>query len=318
MPEAQVIAAYGHQWILHDLDTQTRLQAKIRRKAGYAVTGDWVSYETDAITGDAVISSIHPRLRELSRADKKGSPKALAANFDQLIVVAAVLPQLEIYLIDVYLAYARLANIPVSLVINKIDLLSDQSDTDITSTVKRYQQLGYTVIKTQAMTQRAGQYVSADQTSDQLRSLLQDKISILVGQSGVGKSSLIQQYIDAADHDATLRVGNISEASGLGKHTTTNALMYRLRPSGQLIDSPGIRDFFPNHIEPASLDQGFVDFADYLGQCRFHNCTHIKEPRCAIKQAVEQGQINPERYENYQRLYDNLINPEINLNAWQY
>ena len=177
------------------------------------------------------------------------------------------------------------------LVFNKIDLLNENSLKKLKIRLKPYEDVPYNVIYASCKTSHG---------LDDLVKTLQDKTSILVGQSGVGKSSLIQELLPNEE----LRVGALSESSGLGRHTTTATRLYHFPAGGELIDSPGVRSFRLGHVSRNQLTDGFIEFRPYLGQCKFSDCHHKVEPDCAIREAVENGNISQERYDSYQRILD--------------
>jgi ribosome biogenesis GTPase len=183
------------------------------------------------------------------------------------------------------------------LVFNKIDLIP--ADHPFWQYAEQYQQLGYTVVK-----------VSADKGDDtdlaELRDCMTDQVSVFVGQSGVGKSTLSNRLIPGLN----LKTKTISEATGKGRHTTTRAELFHLPQGGDLIDSPGIREFGLWHIDEQQLYQGFVELAD-LPPCRFRNCRHLKEPGCALTEAVQQGKLLERRYQSLLAIRDSLDEVEM-------
>lgn len=179
------------------------------------------------------------------------------------------------------------------IVVNKIDLLDATAFEAIRKRLSPYAEIGYELIYASTH-QQHGMYT--------LTAHLRDKTSIFAGQSGVGKSSLIQTLLPNED----LRVGELSKSSGLGKHTTTVSVLYPLPSGGYLIDSPGVRAFGLGHVSQPRIALGFIEFHGFLGQCKYHNCTHLEEPHCAIKSAVERGAIDPGRYQRYKRIVQSL------------
>jgi ribosome biogenesis GTPase len=201
--------------------------------------------------------------------------------------VVAVEPHYQFELIDRYLVVAENAGLPINIVVNKIELSNDLER--IKYNFSMYESVGYHVV-----------YLSVkDQINiKQFKTLLDDKTHIFLGQSGVGKSSLINELIP----NLNLRVNEISTKSKLGKHTTTNTTLYHIPSGGDLIDSPGIREFQLDDLSNKEILSGFREFKPYIGACKFRNCAHINEPNCAIKEAVESGNIHHKRYENYLQL----------------
>ena len=176
---------------------------------------------------------------------------------------------------------------------NKVDLLNEQKDPMLLTTLKTYRDIGYEVVHSSCHQQDG---------CDALRSYLSDKSSVFVGQSGVGKSSLISQLIP----DREIRIGSLSDSDKVGKHTTSHSYLYQLPAGGHIIDSPGIRALHLWHMNPQMIAAGFVEFKPYLNKCKFRNCQHLHEPDCALKQAVEQGKIAAVRLENFHMLISSL------------
>jgi len=259
-----------------------------RRGLQQIVCGDTVEWLP---TGDntGVIETIMPRRSVLLRAASNNVLRPLAANIDQIIIEAALEPALDSFLIDKYTIAAELAHTDSLIVINKADLLQPDERSRVEDLMREYQAIGYTMLLTSALHNTG---------IDAFMDCLVNKASILVGQSGVGKSSLIKRLLP--DHDIT--VGKISAASGLGRHTTTATTLYHLPHGGVLIDSPGVRDFRLGAVPAAELAQGFREFQPYLGHCKFNDCRHLTEPGCAINAALADGHISERRLENYRKL----------------
>ncbi|WP_455206541.1 small ribosomal subunit biogenesis GTPase RsgA [Kaarinaea lacus] len=256
------------------------------------VCGDRVIWqETGANLG--VITSLIPRTNLLARPDYHKQMKPVAANIDQMLIVAAPKPALDEDLINRYLVAAELTSITPIIVINKTDLLGSQEIHTLHEQLAVYGQIGYSII-----------YTSTKQKNG-LTDLIQhlaDKTSIFVGQSGVGKSSLIKTFVP----DSSIRVGELSNATGLGKHTTSVTVLYNLPGGGNIIDSPGVREFGLGHVTQGQITEGFVEFKPFIGQCKFKDCKHLHEPDCAIKRAVDTQQITQQRYNSYLRIVKNL------------
>ncbi|MGW8310309.1 MAG: ribosome small subunit-dependent GTPase A, partial [Thiogranum sp.] len=238
---------------------------------------------------EGVITAVLDRDTVLARPDQNGRSRAIAANIDQVIVVIASKPSCEYGMLDRYLAAAELIGASPVVVLNKADLLDADSRAKLEQRLAVYPAIGYPLIFTSTR--------SADGLKD-LHEHLKGHISILVGQSGVGKSSLVQALLP----DLDIRTGSLSQVTGLGRHTTTVAMLYHVPGGGDLIDSPGVRDFTLSKVAPELLENGFPEFAPYLGQCRFHNCRHLVEPGCAVHNAARDGAISPLRLENYREL----------------
>jgi len=263
-----------------------------RQHIGHPVCGDRVVWQRiDATTG--VVTALLPRQSVLSRPDFTGQDKPLAANINQLVVVLAPRPQPSGYLLDQYLVTAEVIGIEALIAINKIDLLMGEEKTGFIGRFEHYGHIGYPLVEVSA---------KWDHGLDALIDRLKHKTSILVGQSGVGKSSLINALLPNLEIDT----GRLSKATGLGRHTTSATTCYHLPQGGDLIDSPGVRSFRLTQLTPQQLEQGFPEFRLFLGQCHFHNCSHDQEPGCALHQAVTRGEIQPQRLENFLRLRHSL------------
>ena len=282
-----VIVNYGKNQMLEDSNGDIH-RCVARRGLPQIVCGDEVGWQaTGEQTG--VIETLLPRRTTLLRACGSKGHRPLATNIDQAIIEAALEPALDYYLIDKYIVAAELANITPLVVINKSDLIRPEERQRIDSLIAEYSDIGYTTMLTSAL-ENTG--------IKEFTGCLTDKTSILVGQSGVGKSSLIKRLLPERD----IAVGKLSAASGLGKHTTTSTTLYRLPRGGNLIDSPGVRDYHLGEVDGSDLSRGYREFQAYLGQCRFNDCRHVSEPDCAVIAAVAAGNILERRLESYRRL----------------
>lgn len=280
-----VVANYGSTSLVEDRQGQFSLCTS-RKSTGRIVCGDRVTWRS---TGNAegVIEKRLDRRTVLQRHDSNGKSRPLAANIDQVIVVSAPEPPLDRYLIDRYLAAAEIISATPSLVINKMDLLDPEGIRLMQERIREYREIGYQVSFTCALSGKG-----VEELSGRL------KVGILVGQSGVGKSSLIKRLLP----DRDIAVGTLSDASGLGRHTTTTTTLYHLPGGGDLIDSPGVRDFRLRDVDPVALAHAFRDFRPFLGQCRFHNCRHDREPGCALSIAARNCEINSRRLKSYRNI----------------
>ena len=266
-----------------------------RTNLGTLVAGDKVIWRSGA-NQTGVIESKQQRSSLLQRPDNFGKLKAVAANIDQMLIVIASEPVPQPNLIDRYLVAAELIGVRPIIALNKTDLITNQNRESLEKLLGLYESLGYITLK----------IVSSRHQPAQLSNLLNyidQRTSIIVGQSGVGKSSLINKLLP----DAKLEVGDLSEQTREGTHTTTKAKLFHLAKGGQLIDSPGIRDFGLWHISTQELEQGFIDIAQHAGQCRFRDCQHNNEPSCAILQAVEQGDINQDRFQSFSKIKASIL-----------
>jgi len=271
---------YG-QHLLVEAESGELYQCTGRRNIELSVAGDQVIFQIIG-NDEGVVTALLERDNLLRR-----SQKVIAANIDQLWLVVAIEPHYQFELIDRYLVVAENAELPINIVVNKIEL--SQKMDQIKYDFSMYESAGYSV-----------HYLSVEEQTNiaELKALLNDKTHIFLGQSGVGKSSLINELIP----DLNLRVNEISTKSKLGKHTTTNTTLYHIPSGGDLIDSPGIREFQLDDLTDKEILSGFREFKPFIGQCKFRNCAHINEPNCAIKQAVESGEIHMQRYQNYLNL----------------
>ena len=275
-----VITRYG-QRLLVEAQSGELYQCTGRRNIELSVAGDQVIFQTTD-NNEGVVTALLPRDNFLTR-----SQKLIAANIDELWLVVAIEPHYQFELIDRYLVVAENAGLPINIVVNKIEL-SDNFD-QVKHDFSLYESAGYSVhyLSVKAQTNVA-----------EFKAQLKHKAHIFLGQSGVGKSSLINELIP----DLNLRVNEISTKSKLGKHTTTNTTLYHIPSGGDLIDSPGIREFQLDDLTDKEILSGFKEFKPFIGECKFRNCAHINEPKCAIKTAVEDGAINPKRYHSYLQL----------------
>lgn len=286
-----LLAHYGAYVLLED-ETGAQHRCLIRQNLGPMVTGDRLVWQ-GARDGDGVVVAVAPRRTLLARPDRDGRMKPVAANIDQIFIVVAPRPGIQLPLIDRYLLAAEITGIAPTVLVNKLDLLDAAERDELEQQLEEYRQLGYTIL-----------YASTRQHHglDALHAQLNAHTSIFVGQSGVGKSSLINALLP----DADARIGAISESTGLGRHTTTTSLLYRLPDEGAIIDSPGIREFGLWDITAEQAFGGFPEFRPLHGQCRFRNCRHRQEPGCALHAAVEAGHISPRRLASYHRIVASL------------
>ncbi|MDO6461148.1 ribosome small subunit-dependent GTPase A [Granulosicoccaceae sp. 1_MG-2023] len=283
----RVIANYGARLLVRD-DKGHLHRCAALRKLGLIVSGDLVEWQPQS-SGDARVTSVFARQTLLQRPDRRGQLKPVAANLKQLAIVSAIKPGVETLLIDQYAAAAELAGIEPVIVVNKSDLLDEPARREMQAMLSVYQQIGYRTAMIDC---------KSDAGIRPLQRLLRDQISMLVGQSGVGKSSIVQKLFP----DLEIQVGALSEASGSGAHTTTVTSWYDLPGGGALIDSPGVRQFSLEHLTQQDLARGFRDIRELAGNCRFHNCTHLHEPDCAVRRALADGRLADWRYGNYCKL----------------
>ncbi len=285
----QVITNYGQSLIVEDSNKKV-FRCFSRQNLGSIVCGDRVIWKQDQKNENVgVIVAVEERETLLQKPGFGGKLKPMAANIDQIVIVSSILPEPNPYLIDRYLVAAE--NLPATpiVLLNKTDLLSTHNRSLIESIEAEYRNIGYQVVKT-SQTSGSG--------FDSLLEVLKNKISIFVGLSGVGKSSLIKHLLP----DQDMRIGEVSEATGEGTHTTTNSTLYHLPSGGELIDSPGVRDFGLWNISADDVLYGFKELQPYVGGCRFSNCAHESEPKCAIHTALSEKKISPQRFKHYQKM----------------
>lgn len=258
------------------------------RSTSPVAVGDYVDIIMNA-EGTALISAIDDRknyiIRKASNLSKQS--QIIAANLDQaLLIITIKQPETSTTFIDRFLAGAEAYRVPVVLVFNKTDLLNDDERRYQQQMVTLYETIGYPCIEISAET---GMGI------DQLQTLLKQKVTLVSGNSGVGKSTLINAIVPHADQ----RTAEISNAHGTGMHTTTFSEMIELAEGGYLIDTPGIKGFGTFNIEPEELTSYFKEIFEFSKDCKFNNCTHTHEPGCAVLQAVENHYISVSRYQSY-------------------
>ena len=279
--QGTIVAAYGKRFQV-ELADKKRISCVTRGKKTDLACGDIVIIKlTDKHEG--VVESTLPRKTLLYRSNAFKS-KMLAANVTQIIIVLATQPSFYEALLNRCLIASEAANIKALIVLNKCDLADNENAKQ---KLKLYNELGYRVLS-----------LSAKENISTLRPYLQGEASILVGQSGMGKSTIINALLPSED----VRTREVSHVLDSGKHTTTAAHLYHLDENSQLIDSPGLQEFGLHHLSTDELEYAFIEFRPYLGKCRFNNCKHLQEPDCAILEAVIANKITPERLAIYKLL----------------
>ena len=301
MPIGRVIKSTGSWYDVRDDAGQVvscRLRGKIRldglRTTNPVAVGDLVNFEKERDKETCVIDKILPRTNVIVRKSVNLSKEShiIAANVDQAVLVATIAqPRTSTGFIDRFTVTAEAYHIPVVIVFNKCDLYDAEQNAMAEELMRVYNSIGYQSFMISAKT---------GHNCDRLEAVMKDKISMFSGHSGVGKSALVNRL----DPNLDIRVGEISEVHEKGKHTTTFAQMYQLGFGGYIIDTPGIKEFALFDMEKETLAHRFPEMRALMHECRFNNCTHLHEPHCAIKEAVEQHRIADWRYENYCNMMD--------------
>jgi ribosome biogenesis GTPase len=243
------------------------------------------------------VEAVHERKSVLTRPDFYDGVKPIAANIDQIIIVSAILPELSLNIIDRYLVASETLDVEPLLVLNKTDLLDGNARAFVDKQMDIYRKIGYRVLMVSS---------HEKQGLAELESALTGRVSIFAGQSGVGKSSLLNALLDLDLSSNEIVTNDVSDVSGLGQHTTTAARLYHFPHGGDVIDSPGVREFGLWHLEPDQVTRGFAEFRPFLGDCKFRDCKHDTDPGCAIREAVENGQIDRSRFDNYHRILESM------------
>lgn len=297
-----IIAHYGQQIdveVLEGEKTGEVVRCHVRANLPALVTGDQIIWRPGA-EGLGVIVASAPRASLLQRPDKFGQLKPVAANIDRIVLVIAPEPEPHDNLIDRYLVAAEVCDIPAVLLLNKSDLVTADNEESIEMLLSRYRNLGYSVTSTSQHSENPEGAPADD--------LFTHHTSVIVGQSGVGKSSIIQRLLP----EASIRTAAVSLSTGKGVHTTTTARLFHLNGGGNLIDSPGIREFGLWHMDIRDLEAGFREISPLIGHCRFRDCRHQAEPGCALLTAAEDGRISRERMRSFRRIYAEIENHRQN------
>ena len=301
---AVVISRFGQH---ADIETESGevLRCNIRRTVSSLVCGDEVIFRRAKVSeGDlaGVIEATHERRSQLTRPDFYDGVKVVAANIAQILMVSAVLPEFTPNIIDRYLVACEDMGIEPILVLNKIDLIDEAGLKNIQNVLDIYRKLNYRVLLVSNIT---GEGI------DELKDMLVGKNNIFVGQSGVGKSTLVNTVLPNAE----ILTKEVSENSGLGQHTTTVSRLHHLPTGGNLIDSPGIREFGLWHLDVERVTWCFKEFREFIGGCRFRDCKHLNDPGCIIKEAVANGDISQLRFDSYHRILESMADGRAGARA---
>jgi ribosome biogenesis GTPase len=289
-PNATLLA-YSGQWAWVQHEGEERLcrvdERVIERHSAALAAGDAVRVEWEGT--DPMVHGVAPRRTKLSRRMTNGKEQVVAANIDDLVIVTAPLqPRFKAGVVDRYLIAAEIGGIKPIVCLNKVDLTEKEPEA-----IQAYRELGVDVVRVSCQT---------GEGLDELRALLGGNISVLAGQSGVGKSSLI----NALDPEKDLVVQTVSRFNEKGRHTTRRARLYELPGGIRIIDTPGVRQMAVHGIEAEEVDLYFPEIAELAVKCRFRDCRHRAEPNCAVIEAVEKGELPGVRYRSYLRIHDSL------------
>jgi ribosome biogenesis GTPase / thiamine phosphate phosphatase len=287
----------------HQCRLPGRFKQEENKTTNPIAVGDKVAVAIDTTTGDMVIEAIHPRSNYIVRQSprQKHYKHIIAANIDRaLLIVTVSQPRTSLGFVDRFLVAAESYHIPVTILVNKIDALRKKDERVLDEILDIYPALGYPVI-TASAEQRIG--------LEEVSALLRDRTTLVAGHSGVGKSTLV----NALNPELSIRTKKISSKWEKGMHTTTFATMYEVFPGSYIIDTPGIKEFFVIEIQPEELSGYFPEMRERVGGCQYNNCLHYNEPGCAIKTAVEQGEIAYSRFENYLNILENIRS----VNYWE-
>ncbi len=303
LSEGLVIKRFSRLALIEDSQGH-RLRCSIRPDIHSLVAGDRVIWQPEG-HHQGVVLSVLPRQSVLNRPDYRGILKPVAANITQVLIVVAPIPEISWTLLDSYLVMTESLQLQTCIVLNKTDIDSPlqmseahtpTSESTLAGLTIReqlsaiYQPLGYTILPLSR--ENKSSYVA-------LMKILNGQTSVFVGQSGVGKSSIISCILP---EQMDIQISEVSESSNLGRHTTSNSCLYHLANGGHLIDSPGVREFGLWDMPVRNIAEGFREFRPYSAQCQFRNCNHQNTPGCAVIQALHEGKIHQNRYHSYIKL----------------
>ena len=285
LADGLVITRFSRQVEIED-EQGKRIRCSIRPHLDTLVAGDRIIWQTEGLS-QGVVVSLYPRASMLARPTTAGLKKPVAANITQLVIVIAAKPVLSWPLLDSYLIMAETLKLHAIILLNKTDIPCETLKEDL---LTNYQPLGYPVLFIN----------NADPQADlELKHLLNNQVSVFVGQSGVGKSTIISRLLP---HETNIATQEISEISELGRHTTSNSYYYHIPSGGALIDSPGVREFHLWEMDAMSIAKGYLEFQPYTILCKYRNCLHINTPECGLIEALNKDLISARRYDNYIKL----------------
>ena len=302
--EGVVISRFGMHADVEDSAGEVH-RCNIRRTIRSLVTGDRVVWRAAIGGGKGIVEAVHDRKTVLTRPDFYDGVKPIAANIDQINIVSAILPELSLNIIDRYLVASETLGVEPLLVLNKIDLLDEKAREQVDKQMDIYRHIGYHVLMVSS---------HAKNGLAELEAALTGRVSIFAGQSGVGKSSLLNNLLGLDVAGDEILTNDVSDVSGLGQHTTTASRLYHFPHGGDVIDSPGVREFGLWHLEPEQITRGFVEFREFIGTCRFRDCKHDTDPGCALREAVNNGVIARSRFVNYHRILESMAQVKTRKN----
>ena len=282
---ARVVESFGRRAIV-EIASGERVAAELFGKRLTVVCGDAV--KVTRTRDEWRVHSILERRTLFQRTDSRGRTEPLAANLTLLAAFIAAEPAPDPYMVDRYLAGAAYSNCRGAVIVNKSDLPATQSP-DFVALIDEYRRAGYPVFTLSAR--------HADAV-EQMRELLRGNVTMLAGQSGVGKSTFTNLLVPESERPTR----SLSDSSREGRHTTVSTALFRIPGGGELIDSPGVRDYAPALVDDANVQIGWMEIQALASQCRFNNCLHLREPGCAVTDAVAAGTVASRRYESYKRL----------------
>ena len=296
--KGRVVRSTGSWYEIEEEEDHYRVKARLRgifKIAGLRVTnpvavGDWVRFEKEqSHTGEYEILDIFPRENYFIRKSthKTAHDHLIATNLDQVMILFTLkMPRTSIGFLDRALVTAEAFRIPTTIVFNKVDLLSEKDLEELHWYAHVYEELGYTCVLASSLENKG---------LEKIKEVLSNKVTLVMGHSGAGKSTLLNTVFPHLD----LKTSEISKFANKGVHTTTFAEMHSLDESTFVIDTPGIKELGISEIGDKELSHYFPEMRNLIGECRFHNCTHLNEPNCAVLRALEEGDIALFRYESY-------------------